>query len=95
MGVWMSIVRVIASDGSRARQNAQVGLTALNGATPAGGPAGVIGSAGYREECGPDTRVPQRVFMNFQAVTVGSPTPMTFSRRESAVKANSFISWLV
>ncbi len=35
MGVWMSIVRVIADDGSSVPQNAQVGLTALNGATPA------------------------------------------------------------
>ena len=94
MGAWMSIVRVIADDGSCARQNAQVGLTALNGATPAVGPAGAIGSAGYREECRPDTRAPERLFTIFQAVTVGSPTPMTFSRRDSAVKANSFISWL-
>ena len=28
------------------------------------------------------------------AATVGNPTPITFSRRDSAVKANSFISWL-
>jgi hypothetical protein len=50
MGAWMSIVRVIADNGSSVPQKAQVGLTALNGATPAGEPAGVIGSAGYREE---------------------------------------------
>jgi hypothetical protein len=74
-------------------QSTQVGLTALNGATPAG-TAGVIGSAGYREECRPSTPAPQRLFTKFQAVTVGRPTPMTFSRRDSAVKANSFISWL-
>ena len=74
-------------------QTAQVGLTALNGATPAE-TAGVMGAPWYREECRPDTRAPYRVFAKSQAVTVGSPTPMTFSRRDSAVKANSFISWL-
>jgi hypothetical protein len=41
-------------------------------------------------------RRPERVsaYYEIQAVTAGSPTPMTFSRRDSAVKANSFISWL-
>ena len=101
MGVWMSIVRVIANDGSACAPKRIVRLTTLNGATPAGdrrghkerrvsrgvpalypGPSGRIHENFGRHEC------------SAHAVTVGSPTPITFSRRDSAVKANSFISWL-
>jgi hypothetical protein len=65
----------------------------MNGAAPTEA-VGAMGRAGYREEWTPSYPAPQGGNHGAQAATAGSPTPITFSRRESAVKANSFISWL-
>ena len=80
---------------TRSSVHASPGSLPHETARPRRGTVGAIGSAGYREECRPDTPARQLIFTKRQAVTVGSPTPMTLSRRDSAVKANSFISWLV
>lgn len=46
-------------------------------------------------EHGPDCIPRARGRIGGYPATAGSPMPITFSRRDSAVKANSFISWLV
>jgi hypothetical protein len=87
MSVWMSFARVIADQSSDPHTPRQWGLTALNRRDPGTGArvGGIARSGSF---------IPGPRGSHSYAGTAGSPTPMTFRRRDRAVNANSFISRL-